>query len=163
MSESRRFRLIEASGVFHCRELLLSSNQMSGTLPNSLGSLTALTVVALDTNSFNGTLPTTLQALVHVTSLDVSYNQLTGTLPATLQGMVGLRSLSICSNAFSGELTSSPFYGSAWLSALTTQSLTLSQCSIPIGSCQPGASPGVECTGTGRLGVKCIWKVETPS
>ncbi len=58
------------------QSLNLRSNQMSGTLPDSLGNLTNLIVLHLYENAFTGILPTTFGNLTHLTQLNVHYNQL---------------------------------------------------------------------------------------
>ena len=62
--------------------LNLHTNQLSGPIPESLGNLTQLLLLHLYSNSFTGTLPTTLGNLTHLEQLNVHYNLLSGSIPA---------------------------------------------------------------------------------
>ena len=57
---------------------------LPGTLPASIGSLTALTYLSLSNGQLNGTIPASLGGLTALTWLDLSSNQLSGPIPATL-------------------------------------------------------------------------------
>ncbi|XP_028075638.1 probable leucine-rich repeat receptor-like protein kinase At5g49770 isoform X1 [Camellia sinensis] len=95
--------------------LLLDSNQLSGNIPSTLGSMQNLEALRLDRNLLNGSVPPNLNNLVNVRELFLSNNQLSGSLP-NLTGMATLNYMSISNNSFNG----SDF--TAWFS--TIQSLT---------------------------------------
>ncbi|CAL5340927.1 unnamed protein product [Camellia sinensis] len=95
--------------------LLLDSNQLSGNIPSTLGSMQNLEALRLDRNLLNGPVPPNLNNLVNVRELFLSNNQLSGSLP-NLTGMATLNYMSISNNSFNG----SDF--TAWFSTL--QSLT---------------------------------------
>lgn len=59
----------------------LTKNNLSGTLPSSLGDLADVAYFSVDENNITGTLPTSLQSWTNMYNFDVSYNQLNGTLP----------------------------------------------------------------------------------
>jgi hypothetical protein len=61
--------------------LSLWVNQLTGTIPSSLGNLEALTRLDLDDNKLNGTIPSSLGALTGLNELYLFDNQLVGTMP----------------------------------------------------------------------------------
>ena len=77
----------EACSRAPVRELLsirLRATHLVGTLPRSLGALTALRRLFVDGNSLHGTLPTELGALSQLVGFGVAANHFTGPLPAGL-------------------------------------------------------------------------------
>ena len=66
------------------RSLFLHSNQLTGSIPTSLGNLSRLRVLILESNQFSGTIPSELGNLSNLQRLLLGSNQLTGTIPATL-------------------------------------------------------------------------------
>lgn len=62
--------------------LMLYSNNLSGTLPTSLGNLQALIYVNLQSNSLIGSLPSSLSNAHNLTSFIIQANQLSGPMPA---------------------------------------------------------------------------------
>ncbi|XP_022716295.1 LOW QUALITY PROTEIN: probable leucine-rich repeat receptor-like protein kinase At5g49770 [Durio zibethinus] len=91
--------------------VLFESNQLSGTLPSTLGLVKTLEVVRFDNNSLNGRLPLNLNNLTSVQDLFLSNNVLTGPLP-DLTGLNSLNTLYLSNNSFD----SSDF--PSWLAAL---------------------------------------------
>lgn len=86
---------------------LLSSNDMSGTLPTSVGSLTSLRRLELSAQAgVSGTLPTELGALTRLESLHVGTLGVSGTLPSELGALTSLRELDVAANDLSGTLPS---------------------------------------------------------
>lgn len=59
----------------------LASNNLQGTLPESLVNLTILTQVYLSSNGLSGTLPHFVARMPNLSFLDLNSNQFTGTLP----------------------------------------------------------------------------------
>ena len=66
--------------------LSLASNQLTGTLPAELSSLSSLRFLDLSNNSLHGTIPQSAWAplLANLESLDLSDNHLRGLLPASV-------------------------------------------------------------------------------
>lgn len=62
-------------------QLNWSSQSLSGPIPSTLGSLTALTSLSLASNSLTGSIPTTFTSLSSLATLDLHSNQLSGTFP----------------------------------------------------------------------------------
>ncbi len=63
--------------------LSLESNRLFGTLPSSLGDLTAIKHMSLKGNGLTGTIPSSLANLVNLLEIDLSVNQLSGSIPAS--------------------------------------------------------------------------------
>ena len=62
----------------------LRSNQLKGTIPMNIGTLSKLQFLDLSINFFNGSLPLSLANLTKVYELDVSQNNVTGKLDSRL-------------------------------------------------------------------------------
>ena len=83
---------------------LLGSNQLTRTIPASLGGLPVLEQLSLSSNQLTGPIPATLQSLNSLTDLHLESNQLGGTIPGWFGSMPNLRTLSLFSNAFEGPI-----------------------------------------------------------
>ena len=64
--------------------LSLHDNQLSGSIPESLGQLTSLTFLSLDNNQLTGSIPESLGHLTSLTVLNLYTNQFTGSIPGSL-------------------------------------------------------------------------------
>jgi Leucine-rich repeat (LRR) protein len=93
------------------RTLDLSGHELTGTIPSSLGTLTALTSLSLTRffhgGGLTGALPSTFGALTALSLLWLSRNRLTGVIPSTLGAMTALSALWLDSNALTGTIPSS--------------------------------------------------------
>lgn len=90
--------------------LSLNDNALSGTLPDSLGSLLNLRTLLLGKNLLTGTIPSSLSALIGLSYLLLEENQLVGTIPSDLGRLTNLTILSLFSNHLSGSIPSSVCY-----------------------------------------------------
>jgi hypothetical protein len=79
-------------------------NSLSGTVPSQFGAMTALELLWLSSNALTGTIPSQLGAMTALSSLDLSYNVLTGTIPSQLGTMTALMELALPSNALTGTI-----------------------------------------------------------
>nr|CAD1829181.1 unnamed protein product [Ananas comosus var. bracteatus] len=79
--------------------LLLDSNNLSGSIPSTLGLVTNLTVVRLDKNSLTGPVPSNLNNLMNIGELNLANNNLSGPLP-NLTGMNALSFVDMSNNSF---------------------------------------------------------------
>ncbi|RWR97270.1 hypothetical protein CKAN_02669300 [Cinnamomum micranthum f. kanehirae] len=104
------------------RELLLSNNQISGSIPPSLGNfkqssrtrrpfhpfyfwrLTNLLVLLLQENQLSGSIPQEIGNLNKMDQLDLSNNNLTGPIPPSLGNATGLHFLYLYGNLISGSI-----------------------------------------------------------
>ena len=90
--------LLPSSGS-RIRLLDLSHNRFDGNLPGVLGALTSLQVLNLAANSLSGSLP---DSMVSLSSLDVSQNHFTGPLPSNLS--TSLMAFNVSYNDLSGTV-----------------------------------------------------------
>ena len=82
----------------------LSGNTgLTGTIPTVIGSLAALTSLDLSDGGWSGAIPVELGSLTSLTSLDLGGNALTGEVPAELGSLTALTSLDLGGNALTGE------------------------------------------------------------
>jgi Leucine-rich repeat (LRR) protein len=87
-------------------ELLLSDNNLSGTIPAELGNLANLRLLQLPQNQLNGAIPAQLGGLANLQHLLLNHNQLSGAIPAGLGNLSSLRTLSLNTNSLSGAIPS---------------------------------------------------------
>ena len=85
----------------------LHDNGLGGHLPPELGSLDALSKLALDRNKLAGTLPPELANLRRLQAFDLGGSQLTGALPSWLAELPNLNYLSLWGNRFTGDIPGS--------------------------------------------------------
>ncbi|THG11768.1 hypothetical protein TEA_026064 [Camellia sinensis var. sinensis] len=88
--------------------LLLDSNQLSGNIPSTLGSMQNLEALRLDRNLLNGSVPPNLNNLVNVRELFLSNNQLSGSLP-NLTGMATLNYMMMENVGLQGKIPTALF------------------------------------------------------
>uniref|UniRef100_M4CN72 non-specific serine/threonine protein kinase n=1 Tax=Brassica campestris TaxID=3711 RepID=M4CN72_BRACM len=124
-----------SDGYLHVKELLLSGNQLTGTLPQELGSLSNLLILQIDYNGISGDLPTSLanlkklkhfhmnnnsitgqippeySSLSDVLHFLMDNNKLTGYLPPELSQMASLKIIDLSSNKLTGEIPNKRFSG----------------------------------------------------
>ncbi|KAL4655158.1 hypothetical protein ACB092_01G431400 [Castanea dentata] len=106
------------------KHLLLSSNYLTGNIPETLGSVTHLEVIRFDRNSLSGPVPSNLNNLVNVSELYLSNNKLTGPIP-NLTGMNNLHYVDMSNNSFD-ESDFPPWISS--LESLTTLMMENTHC-----------------------------------
>jgi len=79
-------------------------NQLSGSIPASIGVLTNVLDARFSGNAFTGTLPHEIGNLVNVEYLNVSGNSIEGPIPAEIGALKKAYSLSMYGNRFSGTI-----------------------------------------------------------
>ncbi|GKB73194.1 kinase-like domain-containing protein [Tanacetum coccineum] len=84
--------------------LSLSYNNLSGTITSSLGECISLTVLNLSHNLFQGIIPSSLSSLRGLGVLDISQNNLSGKIPQFLGKWNSLEFLNLSFNDFEGEV-----------------------------------------------------------
>ncbi|CAK9187842.1 unnamed protein product [Ilex paraguariensis] len=88
-------------------ELDLSSNNLSGTVPESFGACSVLELLDISDNNFSGELPIgTFLKLSNLKDLVLSFNAFVGSLPESLSNLTNLETLDVSSNNISGLIPS---------------------------------------------------------
>ncbi|KAL1833722.1 hypothetical protein ACET3Z_003373 [Daucus carota] len=81
-------------------EILLLNNQLSGCLPCEIGLLRHLTLFDTSQNNFTGPIPASFSCLGHLELLNLAQNQLSGAIPDSLCLLPKLANLSLSDNYF---------------------------------------------------------------
>jgi Leucine-rich repeat (LRR) protein len=87
--------------------LALEHFELQGSIPLSMGNLTALTELHLCCNQLTGSIPSTLGNLQQLSRLDLSMNQLTSSIPESLGFLNKLKSLLFNRNRLRGKIPES--------------------------------------------------------
>ena len=85
-------------------KLSLSYNQLTGSIPAELGSLTNLQELSLSGNQLTGSIPVELGNLTNLQELSLGGNQLTGSIPAELGNLTNLQYLYLGGNHLAGSI-----------------------------------------------------------
>jgi hypothetical protein len=94
----------EDARVVFVSSLRLGSNNLSGTLPESLSHLSKIRSINFDVNHLTGSIPASLGNLSHLKGLDLSENRLTGDIPPSLGDLGELVGLGLEKNRLSGTI-----------------------------------------------------------
>mmetsp|Transcript_14006 Transcript_14006/g.18164 ORF Transcript_14006/g.18164 Transcript_14006/m.18164 type:complete len:756 (-) Transcript_14006:469-2736(-) len=86
--------------------LELDSNKLTGTIPTQIGLLSRLDHLHLEENNLRGTIPTEIFTLTRLTELWANQQNLNGSVPTSLGRLSLLESLNFRSNALTGSLPS---------------------------------------------------------
>ncbi len=84
--------------------IAISTNNLQGQLPTSIGKLTALQYLVLDFNQLTGTIPPAIGNLINLLQLQLYKNQFTGTVPASFTKLTKLQWLQLQFNQLSGKI-----------------------------------------------------------
>ncbi|KAF8109281.1 hypothetical protein N665_0098s0009 [Sinapis alba] len=106
LGSSLNGRLRSNSSLFrlqHLQSLDLSSSNLAGILPDSIGNLKNLKVLKLLECNLFGKLPSSLGNLSYLTHLDLDGNDFTGELPESLGNLNQLTKLILASSKLSGN------------------------------------------------------------
>jgi Leucine-rich repeat (LRR) protein len=82
----------------------LSSNNLTGEIPEGLTSLYRVRFLNLSYNQLHGRIPEKINNMTLLESLDVSVNQLTGVIPQSMASLTFLSYLNLSYNCFSGRI-----------------------------------------------------------
>ncbi|XP_071697248.1 protein STRUBBELIG-RECEPTOR FAMILY 1-like isoform X2 [Rutidosis leptorrhynchoides] len=78
--------------------LMLSGNQLTGSIPDSVSLLGQMTDLLLSNNHLTGVIPDSFQQLTPLTNLDLSANNLSGPLPSSMANLSSLTTLHLQDN-----------------------------------------------------------------
>ncbi|KAL6614977.1 hypothetical protein ACP70R_037247 [Stipagrostis hirtigluma subsp. patula] len=92
--------------IIYMVNLDLSCNNLTGEIPEEVGTLVALKNLNLSWNGFIGKIPANIGSLVQVESLDVSHNELSGEIPTSLSVLKYLSHLNLSYNNLVGKIPS---------------------------------------------------------
>mgnify|MGYP000878029277 FL=1 len=84
------------------RNLNLNHNELTGTIPESIGNLTKLRTLTLHDNLLTGTIPETIGKLIELDYLHLSNNKLTGSIPKDIEKLTKLRNIYLYNNQLTG-------------------------------------------------------------
>ncbi|GLT82348.1 hypothetical protein SLE2022_007340 [Rubroshorea leprosula] len=119
-----------AKNLRNLRLIDLSSNNLTGEIPQQICSLFELVQLNLSRNQLTGGIPANIGQMRSLESLDLSRNQLSGQLPSSMSQLSFLSILNLSNNNFCGriplstQLQSFPAYAFANNSALCGPPLT---------------------------------------
>ncbi|GAA0158269.1 hypothetical protein Leryth_004510 [Lithospermum erythrorhizon] len=85
----------------------LSSNPLSGTIPEKFGSMSYLNILILEHNDLTGTIPSSLGKLTRLSILDISNNFLEGFIPGSFGGLSTLTEIDVSYNNLTGPIPQS--------------------------------------------------------
>ncbi len=91
-------------GLASLAELNLGSNSLSGSIPAQLANAAALEVLFLQRNQLSGEIPGELGGLASATLINLSRNQLSVSIPAELGQLAALETLNLRNNQLVGAL-----------------------------------------------------------
>jgi Leucine-rich repeat (LRR) protein len=86
--------------------IVLNGNNLSGSIPPEIGSLTHVKVLQLQNNSLHGTIPAEIGEMDSITDLRLNNNQLTGPIPS-VSNLSKMSTLYLNNNQLSGTIPSS--------------------------------------------------------
>ncbi|XP_022137759.1 receptor-like protein 12 [Momordica charantia] len=82
----------------------LSSNKLSGEIPNEITKFVSLGTLNLSNNHFVGTIPENIGGMKRLETLDLSCNHLSGNIPASLSSLDFLAHLNLSFNNLTGSI-----------------------------------------------------------
>lgn len=82
----------------------LDRNNVSGSIPASIGNISTLTIIDLHNNAIVGTIPDAINNLSKLAYLDISDNQIGGNIPTALSGLSVLKKMYLQNNRLVGSI-----------------------------------------------------------
>lgn len=90
--------------------LSLFSNQLTGSIPESIGNFSGLTTLYLGDNELSGSIPETIGNLAALKILQIQYNDLVGSIPASVGNLLALERVNLERNDLTGSIPVSMGY-----------------------------------------------------
>lgn len=116
----------------------LSSNSLTGEIPDQITSLLALVALNLSKNSLTGRIPEDIGLLTRLDFLDLSRNNLVGAIPSSLSQLSNLGVLDLSFNNLSGRIPKSTQLQSFDVSSYAGNPAL---CGVPLPTICPGDKP----------------------
>jgi hypothetical protein len=91
------------NGSLRVESLQLASFNLNGTVPASMGLLSALNILDLSYNHLTGDIPDGLSDLKDMNILYLDYNYLNGTIPTSLGNLIALTDIRLGTNYLAGS------------------------------------------------------------
>nr|DAD23741.1 TPA_asm: hypothetical protein HUJ06_025204 [Nelumbo nucifera] len=113
----------------------LSYNSLSGSIPDSFGSMHYLQVLNLGHNMLTGIIPDSLGGLKEVAVLDLSHNYLQGFIPGSLGTLSFISDLDVSNNNLSGPI---PSTGQLTTFPASRYENNSGLCGLPLSPCGSG-------------------------
>lgn len=102
LSEAPCYKSLTTSST----ELVCFDANLQGTIPETIGLLTALETIWLSHNSLRGSIPSSIQHLAKLTDLDLSRNMLISTIPTEIGKVSNLEIIDLDNNLLEGPIPS---------------------------------------------------------
>jgi RHS repeat-associated protein len=109
--------------------LYLYDNKITGALPSSIGQLSGLNVLNISSNQIADELPVEVGQLIKLVTFDIHANKFAGALPTSLANLVALQTFNVGNNLFTGEMVD--LSGCMNLSSLTLSKNQFTAGTIP--------------------------------
>lgn len=93
-------------GIAYMINIDLSSNSLTGQIPEEIGQLIALRNLNLSWNHLSGSIPSSIGELQALESFDLSHNELSGEIPTSLSALTSLVRLNLSYNDLTGKIPS---------------------------------------------------------
>ncbi|KAJ7298915.1 hypothetical protein O6H91_Y363500 [Diphasiastrum complanatum] len=110
----------------------LSYNDLSGTLPAEIGTMTDLVILDVSHNSLNGSIPPSIGRLNNLELLHLAWNQLQGEIPSSFSNLTFLVDFNLSHSNLSGQI---PAGGQLTTFPASAYDVNDGLCGLPIGAC----------------------------
>ncbi|XP_057454812.1 MDIS1-interacting receptor like kinase 2-like [Lotus japonicus] len=92
------------TGLIGIQNLLFQDTLLGGRIPNEIGNIRYLTVLALDNNTFYGAIPPSLGNCTHLSTLRLNENYLSGPIPPSIGKLTNLTDVRFMFNNLNGTV-----------------------------------------------------------